>query len=308
MIRKSVESLQKVLNDEDLQTSMISEELGAYQFINNDFDVNQISLLHSRQMIHFFFSVTGNVSLSADNIDQKIALSNSKFVMFSYPYSDSTINIELQSQAEVFSFVISMKALHEIFGSSFGKDEAQMNAFIESYKMKRFFVDKEKTPSIAVIIHQFFNGVKRENVQKIYQQGKVMEFLSLYMDAPKSVKEAENNCPYVMDAFEMNKIKEARNIIIENMIDPPSLKMLAKQVGTNEFKLKVGFKSVFHNTVYGFLTDYRMEVAQKLLTVDKLLIKEVSTHVGYSNPSHFIAAYKRKYGVTPKQHVKSLAF
>ena len=104
----------------------------------------------------------------------------------------------------------------------------------------------------------------------------------------------------------MEKIKEARDIIIEHMIDPPSLKTLSKLVGTNEFKLKVGFKSVFSNTVYGYLSDYRMEHARKLLTVENSRIKEIAAKVGYSNPSHFIAAYKRKYGITPKQHLKSL--
>ena len=77
-------------------------------------------------------------------------------------------------------------------------------------------------------------------------------------------------------------------------------------VGTNEFKLKVGFRSIFGTTVYGYLSDHRMEHARKMLTVDKVRIKEVAVEVGYSNPSHFIAAYKRKFGVTPKQHLKSM--
>ena len=104
----------------------------------------------------------------------------------------------------------------------------------------------------------------------------------------------------------MEKIKEARDIIMEQMIDPPSLKELSRMVGTNEFKLKVGFKSVYSNTVYGYLADYRMEHARKLLTINNTRIKEVAAQVGYSNPSHFIAAYKKRYGITPKQHVKSL--
>ena len=306
MIEKALIELTNGSKDKVIKTSYLSNDLVAYQIRNDSGKSIRSTIKHSKQMIHFFFSLSGNIDLKAVNLEEEVVLNESTFAMFSFPFAETTIEINQAQDAEVFSFIFSMKALHEIFGSSFGSDESQMKTFMESYEMKKFFVERNLKPSMSIIINQFFNGVSRENIQKIYQQGKIMEFLSLYMDTPQSIEEAGNNCPYVMDAFEMSKIKEARDIIIDNMLDPPSLKSLAKQVGTNEFKLKMGFKSVFHNTVYGYLNDHRMEVARKLLTVDKLLIKEVSSQVGYSNPSHFITAYKRKYGTTPKQHIKSL--
>lgn len=58
---------------------------------------------------------------------------------------------------------------------------------------------------------------------------------------------------------------------------------------------------------FGYLLDYRLGQPRKLLTVDNCRIKEVAVQVGYTYSSHFIAAYKRKYGITPKQHLMSLA-
>jgi AraC-like DNA-binding protein len=49
-----------------------------------------------------------------------------------------------------------------------------------------------------------------------------------------------------------------------------------------------------------------MEEARKLLAVDKPRIKQVAAQIGYANSSHFIAAYKCKFGITPKQHLKSM--
>jgi AraC-like DNA-binding protein len=306
MISQGLDLLKRDLPGEDLQTSMLNEELGAYQFVNSADQDTTVKFSHEKSLIHFLFSLSGEINLSSEASDELVHFSGTNFFMFSNPFTETIIKANIPSSAKFFSIVISMKELHGIFGSSFGRDAEATKEFMENYKIKKFFIEKRLSPSISVIVHQFFNGIKRPNVVKIYQQGKVMEFLSLYMDTPNTAEEAGNHCPFVMDSIEMEKIKEARDIIIENMIDPPSLKSLAKLVGTNEFKLKVGFKSVFSKTVYGYLSDYRMEQARNLLTVENSRIKEVAVQVGYSNPSHFIAAYKRKYGITPKQHLKSI--
>ena len=306
MIKQGLDLLKKNLPDEDLQTSLLTQEMGAYQYKNSGEEDRRFEFIHDKSLIHFLFSLAGKINLSSEVNDGVEELNADSFHMFSHPYGDTSIEINLAPDAKILALVISMRELHGIFGSSFGRDAEATKEFMKHYEMKKFFIAKLMTPSISVIVHQFFNGINRPNVRKIYQQGKVMEFLSLYMDTPNTPEETENHCPFVMDAIELKKLNEAREIIIAQMIDPPSLKTLAKLVGTNEFKLKVGFKSVFSNTVYGYLSDYRMEQARKLLTVDNSRIKEVAALVGYSNPSHFIAAYKRKYGITPKQHLKSI--
>ncbi len=306
MITRGLNMLKEKIPATDIKTSMPSAELGAYQIQNSTKEEKHLEFAHERLLIHFLFGLQGEIKLATKDNNEAVVLTTDKYYMFSNPYVDDTLEIVLPPETSMLSIILSIKELHSIFGSSFGRDEQAVNEFMESYKMKSFFTARDMTPSISVITHQFFNGVNRPDVQKIFQQGKVMEFLSLYMDSPHTSEELKDQCPFMMDAMEMNKIKEARNIIIENMIDPPSLKSLAKMVGTNEFKLKAGFRFVFGNSVYGYLFDYRMEEAKKMLVVEKARINEVAAKVGYSNPSHFIAAYKRKYGVTPKQHLKSL--
>lgn len=83
------------------------------------------------------------------------------------------------------------------------------------------------------------------------------------------------------------------------MDDPPSLLALARQVGLNDFKLKRGFRQVFGTTAFGYLHDQRMERARQLLEERRFNVTEVACTVGYANPSHFAAAFKRKFGVNP---------
>lgn len=306
MLELELTSLGNNWENENLSTSLLTEKLGAFEFLNKGETNTTVAFAHDKSLIHFLFSLEGSVEVSADGLDESANITSNNFIVFFNPFLNTSLNLELLPNSKVLSIIMHIHELHKIFGSSFGKDEQATKEFMDSYRMKQFFIDKTMTPSINILVHRFFSGIRRPNLKKVYQQGKVMEFLSLYMDTPNSEQEAGDNCPFVLDALELKKIKEAREIIINNMISPPSLKSLAKLVGTNEFKLKNGFKSVYSNTVYGYLLDYKMEYARKLLSVDNLRIKDVASQIGYSNPSHFIAAYKRKYGVTPKQHLMSV--
>jgi AraC-like DNA-binding protein len=90
------------------------------------------------------------------------------------------------------------------------------------------------------------------------------------------------------------------------MSEPPSLQDLADEIGLSLKKLKEGFKQVYGNSVYGFLFDYKMEMARKMLSSGNLNVNEVGLRVGYSTASHFITAFKKKYNTTPKKYLMSL--
>jgi AraC-like DNA-binding protein len=90
------------------------------------------------------------------------------------------------------------------------------------------------------------------------------------------------------------------------MAEPPSLQELADEIGLSLKKLKEGFKQIYGDSVFSFLFDYKLEVARKLLEGGDDNVNEVGLKVGYSTSSHFIAAFKKKYGTTPKKYVMSL--
>jgi AraC-like DNA-binding protein len=91
------------------------------------------------------------------------------------------------------------------------------------------------------------------------------------------------------------------------MAEPPSLESLANQVGLTLKKLKMGFKQIYGDTVYGFLFDYKMEYARQLLDSGSYNVNEVGLKIGYSTGSHFIAAFKKKFATTPKKYLMSMS-
>ena len=104
---------------------------------------------------------------------------------------------------------------------------------------------------------------------------------------------------------DVDKIKSARNILINDLKNPPVIETLAKQVGLNQQKLKAGFKVVFETTINRYLTKERLEMAS-LSLLQKNSVKETAEKVGYTNLSHFARLFKNKYGVLPKEYLKSI--
>jgi AraC-like DNA-binding protein len=63
------------------------------------------------------------------------------------------------------------------------------------------------------------------------------------------------------------------------------------------------FKKLFGRSIFEFISDKRMELAMNLLRERNLSVMEISRTLGYKNPNHFSAAFKKKFNMTPSSVV-----
>ena len=96
-------------------------------------------------------------------------------------------------------------------------------------------------------------------------------------------------------------IEHAAEILQREYAEAPRIGCLARRVGMNDAKLCAGFKQVFGMTVSDYTRRLRMHRAKVLLEESGLSIIETALEVGYSHASNFATAFKRYYGVTPRQ-------
>jgi AraC family transcriptional regulator, transcriptional activator of the genes for pyochelin and ferripyochelin receptors len=176
----------------------------------------------------------------------------------------------------------------------------QLHPFLESESAPRFHKPVGKiTRSMQTALQQIINVPYEGMIQRIYLEGKVLELLALQfaqlIDNDLAKKPLIN-----LKSADIEKIYQARDILTHNYEHPPSLLDLAQQIGINDNKLKYGFKEIFGTTVFGYLRDYRLEIARKLLQEQKHNVRTVVNTIGYANQSHFAAAFKRKFGMTPQ--------
>lgn len=104
----------------------------------------------------------------------------------------------------------------------------------------------------------------------------------------------------------VEQVRAAAVHLEQNLELPPSLAELARRVGLSETSLKRGFPQVMGTTAFGFLRTLRMERARALLATGEATVLEAAARVGYSNPSNFAAAFRRQFGLNPKEFQLSL--
>lgn len=279
----------------------IQKGVDLLKIVNED---SLVSIPIGKDQVLMIFKEGDKAFFNSSELNINQSLESDKIYTYANPFNSTSVQFDIESNTEVYLLIMNTGVLHSFFDVDFGQDKSDVSSFVSDYRMKKFITEKDSHPSLKVILYQVFNSSLQGISRELFNKGKMMEFMSVYVHNPSRKEEYVDTCPFVEDHLEMDKIREARKIITQRYNEPPSLKELAKEVGTNEFKLKVGFKSLYGSTVMGYLTDYRLETARKMLETAKHSIKEISHQIGYSNPSHFIAYYKKKFGVTPKQYLK----
>ncbi len=154
------------------------------------------------------------------------------------------------------------------------------------------------TLEMKTVIEQIKNAHDMGTLASFYFETKVQELLTLQLQQINKIDCLE--CKYHI--YYQKQLNEARNLIEACYQTPPTIAQLAQEVGMSETVLKTNFKNCFGTTIYGYLFEYRMNIAKKLLSDSSMTIAEIGDQTGYRHPSHFTTAFKRKFGLNPVEY------
>jgi len=150
---------------------------------------------------------------------------------------------------------------------------------------------------IQQVIQQIVHCNYADHLKKLFLLSKSIELLVLSAEACKQA--ADKKDVFIKNKTDKEKLIAVRDLINERLHCPPNLSEIARTVGLNEYKLKRGFKEVFNNTVFGYLTEQRLQLAYQYLRDTEKTAAEISYELGYASPQHFNNAFKKKFGITP---------
>ncbi|RKF03550.1 AraC family transcriptional regulator [Tenacibaculum lutimaris] len=270
------------------------------KFQNNSDETEFFKRDIDNSYIQLHYCVKGNCKFHFNNNSYTFNVLDKHSIFLYNPQQNLPINLEILPKTSLVSVLISIEKFHTFFS----KEASYIPFLSENNKNKKYYDNAEINPNVLFVLQQILTAQNQSSMRDLYIKGKTYELLSLHFDSGESTN--EEYCPFLVDDREVSKIRKAKDIIISRMSEPPSLQDLANEVGLNLKKLKEGFKQIYGDTVYSFLFDYKMDHARKLLESNQYNVNEVGLHVGYSTSSHFIAAFKKKFGTTPKQYVMSL--
>ena len=179
----------------------------------------------------------------------------------------------------------------------------QLQGLIEDKNSQRFHFNVGGiTSQMQTIVRHIWQHPYQGAIARIYLEAKVLELLALQLSQLSESKPDTANS--TLKNKNIDRVHQARNILATQLEHPPSIFELAQQVGVSERTLQRGFRKLFDTTVIGYLNQLRIEQAEILLRTGELSVAEVANKVGYSHLSHFAAAFKRQFGITPSECLK----
>lgn len=255
----------------------------------------------NKRFIQFHFCLKGQGDFLFNRGNYTLSFTEENSLLLYNTQLDLPLNLELAPNSSIVSVVMTLRKFHSLF-----TNEADYIPFLSTDNTeKKYYAQEPFSPSISVILSQIINYNLHPSIKALYVKGKIYELIALYFN--RSPNADIEQCPYLADEENVKKIKKAKEIILANMAEPPTLSVLASEIGLSLKRLKEGFKQIYGDSVYSFLFDHKMEYAKRLLETGQYNVNEIGLKVGYSTASHFIAAFKKKYNTTPKKYLLALS-
>ena len=151
---------------------------------------------------------------------------------------------------------------------------------------------------MRAVLEGLLNHNYTDTLENIYVNAQTQMLLLYSLDCMLGEKEIDTiSCKFLANEPDREKIIKAREILIQHIGEPITIKELSRKVAINECYLKKGFKEMFGTTVFEFYQSQRMEHAKYLLYEKGLSVTDVSAMLGYSSISHFSTAFKKHTGL-----------
>jgi AraC-like DNA-binding protein len=255
--------------------------------------------------IRFLFCVEGEIThvLDSDRLRYQLR-SMMSAISHSYKSREQLFMIPLDERVRFHILQIDIKNFFPKIKQYINTlPEKLAELFKDDEKTSQFFYQSDYSLDIAESLSLIEKNEHEGLVRRIFLESKALDLLWMEI---KQFKDDLN--PYskqnVLRKTDADLIIKAKNILIKYLRNPPDVKELAKMSGTNQNKLKSGFRRLFDKSIGEVLRDERLNQAKILLAEENLNVKEIAHQVGYSNKSAFAKRFKEKFGVVPSTFLK----
>lgn len=187
-----------------------------------------------------------------------------------------------------------------IQGLQKGNTSNTISLFEATGKKKAFVKTIQPCTKSKLVLEQMVHHTYEGVLKNIFLQSRALDLLLYSSDQfIQNDTEERYGCRFLTQMEDRAKITKARDILLEQLDSPITIRELAKRVAMNECYLKKGFKAVYGTTIYDYFQKERMEKARGLLYEKGLSVSEVAIMMGYSCISHFSTAFKKHTGLKP---------
>ncbi len=149
------------------------------------------------------------------------------------------------------------------------------------------------------VLGALMNHTYTDSMENIFINAQTQMLLLYSMECMGGEGEEEFSCKFLTNEADREKISLAREVLLQHIGEPLTIRELSRKAAINECYLKKGFKEMYGTTIFDFFQSQRMEHAKYLLYEKGLTVTEVAASLGYSSISHFSTAFKKHTGIKP---------
>lgn len=245
-------------------------------------------------------TITSQFIFYKNSAGKKVTTSSHGNSRHNIRYIPSTMaNHELSAKVEYTYFMMvlskdyyfSLIDRHSILHERFVKDieKGQFTSFSNQ--------DMAVTPEMRKVINEIRDCRQSGELKRLHTESKILELLMYQLEQLRN--DGGSSKHSMLKSGDFERLEDARTILNERFVNPPTHKELSKEILLNEFKLRSGFKEYYGVTMYDYITRLRMEKARCLLLEDEMSIYEVSGLTGFKHQANFSKAFKKYFGVLP---------
>ena len=256
------------------------------------------SCFFDEPIIAVAFYGSGNVDLTVKYPNEEKVFNHTKGLALSF-YADEKVEfvhaVSATKPLECIVIATSAKTIDhlpnqegELFGEMLNELVNPSNHYVEG---PSFIM----TPEMQTIVDSLFNIQYEGKTKMMFFRSQITTLLSHFFGQLAVLKTER------IKTHEREKLNQARDILLENIDNPPSLNEISKEIGLNTFKLKKEFKAFFGVPVFKYLQNERLSLAHNLIRNQEMTVQESAWHVGYDSLSSFSNAFEKKFGYRPSQ-------
>ena len=184
---------------------------------NDDNVVQKVVREIDSSFIQFHFCLKGRAKFIFNEGRYALDVSEENSLLLYNPQTDLPMNLEMAPNSWIVSVVMTIRKFHSLFSR-----EAEYIPFLSAGNQeKKYYAQEDVSPAIAVVLSQIMNYNLHPSIKALYIKGKVYELISLYFN--KSTDADLEQCPFLVDEENVKRIRQAKEIMIAHMAEPPSL-------------------------------------------------------------------------------------
>jgi AraC-like DNA-binding protein len=248
-------------------------------------------------LIQFHFNLSGDLTLAVSRTEP-LRINRPGLVVYSQPQGVDIHEWTAPSAHERFVVVtLRPQFLVDHFCGSSVEVPPKLEAFVAGTRGKIEYCHLPLNAQMFELGNKLVNNLYVGTLGLVYTEAVALELLCVAIAGFNSLSSLPNE-QYTEREFRC--LHAARSMLMKQLTPAPTIRLVARGIGMNETTLKRGFKAVFGETIFDFSMRCRMQHALRLLRDERTQVARVAEAVGYRHQTSFATAFRRHFGVRPK--------